>query len=489
MNGIVQDVTSRKLAEEMIREREETYRSVIENSLQGIAIIQDGRIVLCNQALCRMNGYSIEETMQMSAEQVLSTIHPEDRERVSAGIQTISDARALPPVEVVRLFDRDGRLHWVQVLGGRTLYRGRPALQVSYLDVTSRKHAERAYQMLVDNAPDGYAIFQQGKVIFANGAFSSLSGYPTEEILRMDVEAIARLAHPDDRARVRRSLELPFAAHRPPVIQRLRFRHRDGTWHTVDTQSVLVDFEEAPAIQVLYKDVTEAAAAQEDLDATHKKMRNLAAHLLRAREDERRKVAQEVHDELGQALAALKMDAHWLQQHARRGPVADQKLRDMIELGEQAIGAVQRISSDLRPRMLDDLGLGPSLEWLAGDFRRRTGLTCRMSVTVAPGIIGGNAADSLYRVVQEALSNVARHSLARYVEVRLCVEGEMVVLSVKDDGIGISPAQASAADSFGLIGARERVEGLGGSLLVVGEPGKGTALSAHIPLPSGGGLA
>jgi PAS domain S-box-containing protein len=489
VNGIVQDVTRQKRAEEIVREREETYRSVIDNSLQGIAIIQDGRIALCNEALCRMNGYSMEETLRMTAEEVLTTIHPEDRERVTAGMQTIADAGETPPVETVRLLDKAGRLHWVEVLGGRTLYRGRPALQVSYMDVTSRRRAERAYRTLVDNAPDGYAIVQGGRVVFANAALAALSGYSTDDLLKMTLEDIADMVHPDDRERVLLRLGAGAGALTPPPLQRFRFRHREGSWRTIEVQAVFVDHEGAPAVQVLYKDVTETSAAQEDLNATHKKMRNLAAHLLRAREEERRKVAQEVHDELGQALAALKMDLHWLEQHARRGPATDRKLREMIELGEHAIGAVQRISSDLRPRMLDDLGLAPALDWLAGDFRRRTGLSCEMIVTAPPGRIGGNAANSLYRVVQEALSNVVRHSLARCVEVRLGVEEEAVLLSVKDDGIGINPAQASSADAFGLIGARERIEGLGGSLFVVGEPGNGTVLTARIPLPPGGGLA
>jgi PAS domain S-box-containing protein len=489
VNGIVQDVTRQKRAEEIAREREETYRSVIENSLQGIAIIQDGTIALCNEALCRISGYSMEETLRMTAEEVVAAIHPGDRQRVSAGIQTIADAGETPPMEVVRLLDKSGRLHWVEVLGGRTLYRGRPAIQVSYMDVTSRRSAERAYQTLVDNAPDGYAIVQREKVVFANAALAGLSGYSTDDLLRMNVEEIVALVHPDDRSRVIRSVEARVAGFKPPAIQRFRFRHREGSWRTIEAQSVLVDHEGAPALQVLCKDVTEAIAAQEDLNATHKKMRNLAAHLLRAREEERRNVAQEVHDELGQALAALKMDLHWLEQHARQGPAADQKLRDMIELGEHAIGAVQRISSDLRPRMLDDLGLAPALDWLASDFRRRTGMPCEMSISVPPGRIGGNAANSLYRVVQEALSNVVRHSLARRVEVRLALEEEVVLLSVKDDGIGINHAQASAVDSFGLIGARERIEGLGGTLLVVGEPGHGTVLTARIPVPPGGGLA
>ena len=245
-----------------------------------------------------------------------------------------------------------------------------------------------------------------------------------------------------------------------------------------------------PALQVSYKDVTAEKAAEEQLKHAHTKMRNLAAHLLHAREEERRKVAQEIHDELGQTLAALKMDLHWL---AKRlgGDVASlrDKIKGTIELGEQAIGTVQRIASDLRPRMLDDLGLEPALDWLGADFTRRTKIACKVTTDFPPGVMGGNAATALYRIAQEALANVGRHSHADHAAVRLIVSDGALVLQIEDDGIGITAEQAAAPESYGLIGMRERVEGLGGSLSISGEPGFGTILVARIPLPKEGGLA
>jgi signal transduction histidine kinase len=258
----------------------------------------------------------------------------------------------------------------------------------------------------------------------------------------------------------------------------------------VETQSVAVDFEGSPAIQVSYEDVTAARAAEEKLSSTHQKMRNLAAHLLHAREEERRKVAQEIHDEFGQALAALKMDMHWLDKHLRGvAPDVAEKIKGMIRLSEQTIGMVQSVSSQLRPRMLDDLGLAPALDWLAADFSRRTGISCTMDTDFPSALIGGNAATTLYRVVQEALSNVARHSQARQCTIRLHTSGGAIMLRIEDDGIGITPAQAAAAESYGIIGIHERVEELGGSLSIVGSRESGSTLLARIPLPNEGGLA
>ena len=219
-------------------------------------------------------------------------------------------------------------------------------------------------------------------------------------------------------------------------------------------------------------------------------MRNLAVHLLRAREEERRKVAQEIHDEFGQALAALKMDMHWLEKHLRgvSREVAE-KIKGMILLSEQTIAVVQSISAQLRPRMLDDLGLAPALDWLAADFSRRTRISCTVDTEFPPALVGGNAATTLYRVVQEALSNVARHSGARKCAIQLRASDGGIALRIEDDGVGITPAQAAAPESYGIIGIHERVEELGGILSIDGRPGAGSVLLARIPLPAEGGLA
>jgi two-component system sensor histidine kinase UhpB len=184
------------------------------------------------------------------------------------------------------------------------------------------------------------------------------------------------------------------------------------------------------------------------------------------------------------------MDLHWI---AKRlgGDVARlrEKIKVTIALGEQAIGTVQRVASDLRPKMLDDLGLEPALQWLGADFTRRTKIACKVTVDVLPRAIGRNAATTLYRVIQEALTNIGRHSKAVHADVRLIFSDGMLNLQIEDDGIGITAEQATAPNSYGLIGLRERVEGLGGSLSISGEPRSGTILLAHIPLPKEGELA
>ncbi len=483
-SGIVQDVTDRKLTEQRLQESEEIYRSVIENSLQGVSIVQDGRIVLCNDALCAMNGYSREEAYRMTQEEVLETIHPDDRPALDPEMRALGTSGALPPAQMIRLLDKAGKTHWVEILGGRALYRGAPAVQLSYIDVTQKRRAEETYRTLVEHAHDGLSIMQNGRVVFANSALARICGFEVRDLLGMKPEEIAGLIHPEDRSTILQNMAQRLAGGEAPNTQSFRILHRNGNTIVVQTQSVLVDYEGSPAVQVTYEDVTAARAAEEKLNTTHQKMRNLAVHLLHAREEERRKVAQEIHDEFGQALAALKMDMHWLDKHLRGvEPAVAEKIRGMILLSEQTISMVQSVSSQLRPRMLDDLGLAPALDWLADDFERRTGISCTVDTDFPPALIGGNAATTLYRVVQEALSNVSRHSQARKCVVQLRPSGAGIILRIEDDGIGITPAQAAAAESYGIIGIHERVEGLGGSLSIVGSKGEGTTLLAQIPLP------
>lgn len=478
------------MSENELSENELNYRNIIESLLQGLAIIQDGRILLCNEALCRMNGFSKEETYRMSGEDVAAIIHPEDRQRALQAMTEIMTGGKSWPADTLRMLDKQGNVRWAEVLAVRTLYNGKPALQVSYFDVTKRKRAEAAHRTLADHALEGFAILQNGRVVLANQALAAMSGYSVTELLRAPAAEIAAMIHEDDRARILRTMTQHLESADIQAAQLFRFQRKDGGVRWVETHAVAVDLDGSPATQVSLQDVTARKEIESQLKDAHQRMRNLAGHLLHAREEERRKIAQDIHDQLGQTLAALKMDLHWLSKRLGGDTVSlRDKIKGTIDLGDEAIKTVQRITADLRPRMLDDLGLAPALDWLGADFARRTKIVCKVTTDFPLEVVGGNAATTLYRIAQEALANVGRHSHADHAAVRLYVSDGKLNLQIEDDGIGITAEQAAAPDSYGLTGIRERVEGLGGSLLISGEPGFGTILLALIPLPKEGGLA
>jgi len=239
---------------------------------------------------------------------------------------------------------------------------------------------------------------------------------------------------------------------------------------------------ERSLISVL-RDVTEQKLVEEELRSSREQLRELALHQESVREDERTGIARELHDELGQLLTALKMDLSWLKHHLS-GLTADraqEKLSEMVALAETSIVAVQRMSSQLRPGVLDDLGLAAALEWLARDFQQRSGIQCSLQVdeTIHSD---GHHATVLFRICQESLTNVARHSHASAVSVNLSRRGASAVLSVADNGRGITAEEMEHPRSFGVIGMRERARALGGSVILRGAPGEGTRVEVELPL-------
>jgi signal transduction histidine kinase len=219
------------------------------------------------------------------------------------------------------------------------------------------------------------------------------------------------------------------------------------------------------------------ALAEERAADDEQKMRALSERLLVVQEEERSRIARELHDDLGQALTALKMDVIGLLEKSNaRSPVAERILRTL----DHTVTSVQRISAELRPSMLDDLGLVAAIEAEARLFEERTGIECELSLMNDPSL-GERDATATYRIVQEALTNVARHSNASRVEIRLRERAEELLLEIRDDGRGLTEEQAGDRTSFGLIGMRERADLLGGTLVFEGVPGRGTIVSVRIP--------
>jgi len=213
-------------------------------------------------------------------------------------------------------------------------------------------------------------------------------------------------------------------------------------------------------------------------------LRNLARHLELIREEEKTRIARQVHDELGQMLTALKMDVAWLSSRLpKENDPLRQKARAMSELISTTIQSVQRISAELRPGLLDDLGLVAALEWQSHEFQQRTDIDCRLDLVDEAGLeLAPDLKTALFRIFQEMLTNVARHAQATAVTISLVRPDHQLRLIVKDNGKGITPAQISDPKSLGLIGIRERLHPWHGELQIESSPGAGTTVSVTVPL-------
>jgi signal transduction histidine kinase len=236
------------------------------------------------------------------------------------------------------------------------------------------------------------------------------------------------------------------------------------------------------------RDITERKRAEEALRQFHEKFRALAERVESVREEERTRIAREVHDVVGQLLTGLKMDLAWIRR--RLGEIADEQLRQTIEvklgsavgLADVVMAEGQRISSDLRPSVLDNLGLPAAIEFESRRFQQRSGIACELAPLPADLPLDTARATGVFRIFQEILTNVARHAQATRVRIRLGHAGDGIELEVADNGRGIRPEELADPKALGLFGIRERTGLLGGQLAVRGEPGRGTIVTLRVPV-------
>lgn len=238
----------------------------------------------------------------------------------------------------------------------------------------------------------------------------------------------------------------------------------------------------------ILRDVSQRMRADDEIRRSREQLRALAARLESVREEERSRIARDVHDELGQALTGLKIDLSALA--TRVGgqiPEVGQRIAAMMRVVRQTIDFVRELSAQLRPAILDDVGLAAAIEWQAQEFQSRTGVVCRFVSTLADDGLPADVTTAVFRILQEALTNVARHAGATFVHVRLERGDDALVLIVEDNGRGITPREIENVRSLGLVGMRERTLLLGGDVAIVGRPGAGTSVTVRIPLAHGPG--
>jgi PAS domain S-box-containing protein len=233
-------------------------------------------------------------------------------------------------------------------------------------------------------------------------------------------------------------------------------------------------------------DITDRKEAEEQLKNSREQLRNLSQHLESIREEERTNSAREIHDELGQLLTALKIDISWV---SRRLPKAEPSLVDkigtMYELVDDAIQTVKRISSELRPGLLDDLGLAAAIEWQVQELRKHTDIDFEFRMSPKEITLDRDRSTALFRICQEALTNVVRHANATKVKLSLQKNQGRILFRISDNGKGIEEKQLSDPKALGLIGMRERARFWGGEVKISGTPGKGTTVAVSIPLNRG----
>ncbi|RII27119.1 MAG: hypothetical protein CXR31_07645 [Geobacter sp.] len=322
-----------------------------------------------------------------------------------------------------------------------------------------------------------------GQVYFS-ARWKSMFGYEEYEISN-SIDEWKKRIHPEDFDSVMTALDAHLMGDSPLFKVEYRMRHKDGSYRWILTRGASFRDTRRKSYRLAgsHTDITEKKQAEEKLLASHESLRNLSSHLESLMEKERKIISREIHDDVGQLLAALKIDVSWLANRLPADkPALTEKARAMAELIDVTVETVQRIATELRPQLLYDLGLSTAMEWHADEFRKRTGIECHLSLNIGRLKLDPARSTALYKIYKEALTNVMRHAGATRVNVSLKKKKKGIMLQIKDNGRGIRDTEINDPKSVGLIGINERAHLWGGETQISGVADEGTILTVVIPI-------
>ncbi len=356
-------------------------------------------------------------------------------------------------------------------------------------DVSERRQAElllqqseEKFRMTFEGASDAifWADADSGVLINCNRAAEAMLELPREEIIGKHQTFL----HPPELAdHFATQFRWTVAQHREVNSAEAIVVSRSGRRIPVHIKHSVTCVGERNIMQGLFRDVTEQKRSEEELLDLNRKLRALGEHLQTVQEQERLAMARDIHDEIGQSLTVLKLDLEWIERRLPAdGPMLE-RVSEMHSHIEQLTSSIQRIAADLRPPLLDNLGLAAAIDWQVAEFRRRSGIECFAMLNEEIGHLAPGVSTAVVRIVQEGLTNVLRHAHATEVSVSLCTRSGQLVVEIGDNGRGIRPEEIGSPRAYGLMGMQERARICKGQLEIGGAEGGGTLLRLSIPLP------
>lgn len=497
--GIIRDVTERRRIEDALRVSEERLRSIVQSTKDAIVLVNAlMKVAFWNKGAEATFGYAAEEVIGRPVTMIIPERYHEQLERNVQRARVFERTQmASKTLELVGLRKEGGEFPLELSL---TSWKGKSDLFFTIImrDISERRSAEeeldrlhRHNQVVLNSAGEGiYGVDREGRLTFVNPAAAKMFGWEAEELIGQSLHA---LVHPADLHGVS-SPEQPC-----PIVEAITGgevrEHVDSTFWRKDGTSFSVEYVSTPIRErgdvvgavVVFKDTTDRKRAEEQLQDSLRRLRKLSRRMEGIREEERGRIARELHDELGVGLTCLKIDLSRLggllrERSAPRDRARiEEKIRGMKEQVDSTITSVQRLVAELRPGVLDDLGLVAAIEWQCRDFQRRTGIACHCTVSHEDLRIDPEHATAVFRICQEALTNVTRHAQATEVQVRLEDQGVGLLLQVSDNGRGIPQERLADAKSFGLLGMRERADLLGGDVQIDTRDGAGCTITLRLP--------
>ncbi len=478
------EMSEHRQIEELLKKAANEWKATFDSIGDAVAIVDaEGTFLRCNEAMSRLLGLPFGEINGRTSRELLY-----ERADVTEECPLSRMRKSLRSEELVMKFcDRVIHIRVYPIKNDDEALIG--AVYV-ISDITERKRAEEEMQstrQLLEKTITSLneAVFiidaRTRTIIDCNRTAELMFGYEREEIIGRNTEFV----HVSS-AMYEEFGRNMFAALDEHGLYQTEFRmeRKDGSVFSTEHSVTEIRDEEGKrtAVVSVVRDITGRKRAEERLKRSFRRVRELTAHLQSVREEERANIARAIHDDLGQTFTALKMDLSWLKKRLDRKSPEAEKADEAIRLVDDGIEAVKRISSELRPLMLDHLGLKEAMQWQASEFERRSGIRVDCHFDPEDIRVGKKVATELYRISLEALTNVARHSGAKKVKIDLMAEDKDLVLEISDNGRGIRQRRSEDFESFGIIGMRERARSIGGRLDILGIKGEGMKIAVHVPV-------
>ena len=485
---IVRDITERVNAENKLRISEEEYRAIFENSLMGISqAYADGRFIRINKAYADMYGYPDISTMISELTQGSKMLYsnPGDKQKV---LELLDKYGFMVPTEF-ELNRRNGEKFWALVSAkhvkdseGKLLY-----LQAEHIDITNLKKLEKeryeasfyARNLIEASLDPLVTINTEGKITDVNLATEQITGLEREMLIGTDFADYFT-----DPEKAQEGYKTVF---KNGIVRDfpLSILNTNGREIEVLYNATLFKNEsgEVQGVFAASRDITDWKIMEEELLKSKELLEKLNQHLVEVIENERNQIALNLHDDLGQKLTAINLDIAWLKSRIGvQSKTVREKFEEMSSMIKETVESIRETSSLLRPAILFDLGLVPAIKSHLGKFEKQTGIKCHFYFKPEEFDIEDRVALILYRILQESLTNIARHSGASATEIELSIRKNKIEMIITDNGSGIAKDKVTSLESMGIAGMKERVKSVNGEIIIKGETGAGTRIKVIIPI-------
>jgi len=482
--GFARDISERKQMLDKIIQSENRYKSIVNNEPECVKVLsRDNLLIDMNpKGLEMIEAVSFEE---VKGANVLDLVAPEHKvafanltEQVYNGqsgtlefdIIGLKGSRKTMSTHATPLFDINGAVS-------------------SYLAITRDVTNERLFQQQIATLAernektlqtmlDGFILVDaQGQIIDVNPAYSKMIGYSRKELLQMNINELeGSLSQQEMDQRIAQIVKDRAMSFETSHIR------KDSNKIDLQVNISVMEVNEQPLISAFVRDITESKKAQRQLKDAFQKVRNLSAHLQNARENERKNLARDLHDEVGQQITSMMMDLSYIKNNIPYDEKLVAKVEELQEMATRFMKSTRKILDNLRPGVLHEMGLSSAIEKLSSDNEERSGIKFTYHDALAGKKLNEDVAVNMYRIVQEAMNNIIKHSKATEVLCSTSLKNNLLTLEIRDNGIGLSNQKTSDDSGYGLIGIQERVNSVGGKFKIEGSSGNGTSLRISVPL-------